>query len=75
GAVEALLAEGTLEEAAACLQALQKLLTSSVRFLVPYKVQQEPETVAQLQGDLAAWRQQLQHKKKFAFRTLKKEAA
>ncbi|XP_066034464.1 tubulin-specific chaperone C [Chamaea fasciata] len=74
-AVEALLAAGTLEEAAARLQALQKLLTGSVRFLAPYEVRQGQETVARLQGDLAARRQQLQPKKKFAFRALKKEAA
>ncbi|XP_005523487.1 PREDICTED: tubulin-specific chaperone C [Pseudopodoces humilis] len=74
-AVEALLAAGTLEEAAARLQALQKLLTGSVRFLAPYEVRQGQETVARLQGDLAARRQQLQPKKKFAFRALKKETA
>uniref|UniRef100_A0A8C3TMD8 Tubulin folding cofactor C n=1 Tax=Catharus ustulatus TaxID=91951 RepID=A0A8C3TMD8_CATUS len=65
-AVEALLAEGALEEAAARLQALQKLLTGSVRFLAPYEVRQGQETVARLQGDLSARRQQLQPKKKFA---------
>ncbi|XP_076191447.1 tubulin-specific chaperone C [Aptenodytes patagonicus] len=74
-AVEALLAAGPLEEAAARLQGLQKLLTESVRFLAPYEVRQGQEAVARLQGDLAARRQQLQPKKKFAFRTLKKEAA
>ncbi|XP_050172700.1 tubulin-specific chaperone C [Myiozetetes cayanensis] len=74
-AVEALLAAGALEEAAARLQALQKLLTGSVRFLASYEVRQGQEAVARLQGDLAARRQQLQPKKKFAFRALKKEAA
>ncbi|XP_071595635.1 tubulin-specific chaperone C [Heliangelus exortis] len=74
-AVEALLAEGLLEEAAARLQGLQKLLTESVRFLAAYEVRQGQEAVARLQGDLAARRQQLQPKKKFAFRNLKKEAA
>ncbi|XP_059691908.1 tubulin-specific chaperone C [Gavia stellata] len=74
-AVEALLAAGPLEEAAARLQGLQKLLTESVRFLAPYEVRQGQEAVARLQGDLAARRQQLQPKKKFAFRALKKEAA
>uniref|UniRef100_A0A8C5T6N3 Tubulin-specific chaperone C N-terminal domain-containing protein n=1 Tax=Malurus cyaneus samueli TaxID=2593467 RepID=A0A8C5T6N3_9PASS len=64
-AVEGLLAAGTLEEAAARLQALQKLLTGSVRFLAPYEVRQGQEAVARLQGDLAARRQQLQPKKKF----------
>ncbi|NXD75392.1 TBCC protein, partial [Halcyon senegalensis] len=74
-AVEALVAAGALEEAAARLQGLQKLLTESVRFLAPYEVRQGQEAVARLQGDLAARRQQLQPKKKFAFRSLKKEAA
>ncbi|XP_075563932.1 tubulin-specific chaperone C [Pelecanus crispus] len=74
-AVEALLAAGRLEEAAARLQGLQKLLTESVRFLAPYEVRQGQEAVARLQGDVAARRQQLQPKKKFAFRALKKEAA
>ncbi|XP_013805176.2 tubulin-specific chaperone C [Apteryx mantelli] len=78
-AVEALLAAAAaaeqLEEAAARLQGLQKLLTESVRFLAPYEVRQGQEAVARLQGALAARRQQLQPKKKFAFRALKKEAA
>ncbi|NXF08135.1 TBCC protein, partial [Smithornis capensis] len=74
-AVEALMAAGALEEGAARLQALQKLLTGSVRFLAPYEVRQGQEAVARLQADLAARRQQLQPKKKFAFRALKKEAA
>ncbi|KAM6432624.1 tubulin-specific chaperone C [Rhynochetos jubatus] len=74
-AVEALLAAGTLEEAAARLQGLQKLLTGSVRFLAPYEVRQGQEAVARLQGELAARGQQLQPKKKFAFRALKKGAA
>lgn len=68
-AVEALLAAGLLEEAAARLQGLQKLLTESVRFLAPYEVRQGQEAVGRLQSDLAARRQQLQPKKKFAFRT------
>ncbi|NXJ83357.1 TBCC protein, partial [Trogon melanurus] len=62
-AVEALLAAGPVEEAAARLQGLQKLLTESVRFLAPYEVRQAQETVARLQGNLAARRQQLQPKK------------
>ncbi|NXW34682.1 TBCC protein, partial [Phaetusa simplex] len=56
-AVEALLTAGSLEEAAARLQGLQKLLTESVRFLAPYEVRQGQEAVARLQGDLAARRQ------------------
>lgn len=74
-AVEALLAAGRPEAAAARLQGLQKLLTESVRFLAPYEVRQGQEAVSRLQADLAARRQQLQPKKKFAFRSLKKEAA
>ncbi|XP_053917191.1 tubulin-specific chaperone C [Cuculus canorus] len=74
-AVEALLAAGRLEEASARLQGLQKLLTESVLFLAPYEVRKGQEEVARLQGGLAARRQELQPKKKFAFRTLKKEAA
>ncbi|NXX48884.1 TBCC protein, partial [Tricholaema leucomelas] len=74
-AVEELIAAGQLEEATARLQGLQKLLTESVRFLAPYEVRQGQEAVARLQADLAAQRQQLQPKKKFAFRALKKEGA
>ncbi|XP_062427874.1 tubulin-specific chaperone C [Rhea pennata] len=78
-AVEALLAAAAaaeqLEEAAARVQGLQKLLTESVRFLAAYEVRQGQEALARLQGALAARRQELQPKKKFAFRTLKKEVA
>ncbi|NXA35441.1 TBCC protein, partial [Eudromia elegans] len=74
-AVEAPLAAGQLEEAAAQLQALQRLLTESVRCLAPYEVRQGQEAVARLQAALAARRQELQPKKKFAFRARKKEAA
>ncbi|XP_075269030.1 tubulin-specific chaperone C [Opisthocomus hoazin] len=74
-AAEALLAAGRLEEAAARLQGLQKLLTESVRFLAPYEVRQGQEAVARLQADLAARHRELRPKKKFAFRALKKEAA
>nr|CAH65237.1 hypothetical protein RCJMB04_10n19 [Gallus gallus] len=55
-AVEALLAAGRPEEAAARLQGLQKLLTESVRFLAPYEVRQGQEAVSRLQADLAARR-------------------
>ncbi|KAM9154615.1 tubulin-specific chaperone C [Pangshura tecta] len=81
-AIEALLgpgpgqaeAEAALEEAAARLQGLQKLLTDSVRFLAPYEVRQAQEALSRLQGALAAKRQQLQPKKRFAFRARRKEA-
>ncbi|XP_054837736.1 tubulin-specific chaperone C [Eublepharis macularius] len=82
-AVEALLepasdeaaAAGRLEEAAGRLQSLQRLLTDSVRFLAPYEVRQAQATVARLQGALSERRLQVQPKKRFAFRALKKEAA
>uniref|UniRef100_A0A8C4VPP0 Tubulin-specific chaperone C N-terminal domain-containing protein n=1 Tax=Gopherus evgoodei TaxID=1825980 RepID=A0A8C4VPP0_9SAUR len=57
-AIEALLgpgagqAEAALEEAAARLQGLQKLLTDSVRFLAPYEVRQAQEALSRLQGAL-----------------------
>ncbi|XP_030414227.1 tubulin-specific chaperone C [Gopherus evgoodei] len=79
-AIEALLgpgagqAEAALEEAAARLQGLQKLLTDSVRFLAPYEVRQAQEALSRLQGALTAKRQQLQPKKRFAFRARRKEA-
>ncbi|XP_050807878.1 LOW QUALITY PROTEIN: tubulin-specific chaperone C [Gopherus flavomarginatus] len=64
-AIEALLgpgpgqaeAEEALEEAAARLQGLQKLLTDSVRFLAPYEVRQAQEALSRLQGALTAKRQ------------------
>ncbi|XP_065256701.1 tubulin-specific chaperone C [Emys orbicularis] len=64
----------SLEEAAARLQGLQKLLTDSVRFLAPYEVRQAQEALSRLQGALTAKRQQLQPKKRFAFRARRKEA-
>ncbi|XP_074845700.1 tubulin-specific chaperone C [Carettochelys insculpta] len=77
-AIEALLEPGAgsaeaLEEAAARLQGLQKLLTDSVRFLAPYEVRQGQEALGRLQGTLADKREQLQPKKRFAFRARKKE--
>lgn len=74
-AVEELLAAGPPDEAAARLQALQKLLTDSVRCLAPYELRQAQEAVARLQAALAERRQQLQPKKRFAFRALRKGAA
>ncbi|XP_066467864.1 tubulin-specific chaperone C [Tiliqua scincoides] len=81
-AVEALLgpgseaeAAGRLEAAAERLQALQRLLTDSVRFLAPYEVRQAQAALGRLQAALSERRLQLQPKKRFAFRALKKEAA
>uniref|UniRef100_A0A674I1C0 Tubulin-specific chaperone C N-terminal domain-containing protein n=1 Tax=Terrapene triunguis TaxID=2587831 RepID=A0A674I1C0_9SAUR len=51
-----------LEEAAARLQGLQKLLTDSVRFLAPYEVRQAQGALSRLQGALTAKREQLQPK-------------
>ncbi|XP_070274678.1 tubulin-specific chaperone C [Myotis yumanensis] len=77
-AVEELLQGGEsverLEEAAARLQGLQKLLNDSVLFLAAYEVRQAQEALAQLQAALADRRQQLQPKKRFAFKTRRKEA-
>ncbi|XP_008157120.2 tubulin-specific chaperone C [Eptesicus fuscus] len=77
-AVEELLQGGEsverLEEAAARLQGLQKLLNDSVLFLAAYEVRQAQEALAQLQAALADRRQQLQPKKRFAFKTRRKDA-
>lgn len=78
-AVEELLERGEsferLEEAASRLQGLQKLLNDSVFFLAAYEVRQGQEALAQLQAALADRRQQLQPKKRFAFKTRRKDAA
>lgn len=64
-----------LEEAASRLQALQKLLNDSVRFLTAYDLRQGQEAMARLQAALAERRQELQPKKRFAFKTRRKEGA
>ncbi|XP_004590562.2 tubulin-specific chaperone C [Ochotona princeps] len=64
-----------LEEAASRLQALQKLLNDSVRFLTAYDLRQGQEAMARLQAALAERRQELQPKKRFAFKTRRKEDA
>ncbi|XP_037010588.2 tubulin-specific chaperone C [Artibeus jamaicensis] len=78
-AVEELLERGEsverLEEAAARLQGLQKLLNDSVLFLAAYDVRQGQEALARLQAALNDRRQQLQPKKRFAFKTRRKDAA
>nr|KAF6360772.1 hypothetical protein mMyoMyo1_018819 [Myotis myotis] len=77
-AVEELLQGGEsvewLEEAAAQLQRLQKLLKDWVLFLAAYEVRQAQQALAQLQAALADWRQQLQPKMRFAFKTRRKDA-
>ncbi|XP_066217508.1 tubulin-specific chaperone C [Saccopteryx leptura] len=77
-AVEELLAGGEsverLEEVAARLQGLQKLLSDSVLFLPAYDVRQGQEALARLQEALADRCQQVQPKKRFAFKTRRKDA-
>ncbi|XP_008833977.1 tubulin-specific chaperone C [Nannospalax galili] len=63
-----------LEEAAARLQGLRKLLNDSVVFLAAYDLRQGQEALAQLQTALAERRQELQPKKRFAFKTRRKDA-
>ncbi|XP_037700753.1 tubulin-specific chaperone C [Choloepus didactylus] len=78
-AVEELLESGEsaerLEEAAARLQGLQKLLNDSVLFLAAYDLRQAQEALGRLQAALAERRQELQPKKRFAFKTRRKDAA
>ncbi|XP_037376793.1 tubulin-specific chaperone C [Talpa occidentalis] len=64
-----------LEEAAARLQGLQKLLNDSVLFLAAYDLRQAQEALARLQAALAERRQELQPKKRFAFKSRRKDAA
>ncbi|XP_010615932.1 tubulin-specific chaperone C [Fukomys damarensis] len=64
-----------LEEAAARLQGLQKLLNDGVRFLAAYDLRQGQEALTQLQASLAERRQELQPKKRFAFKARKKDSA
>ncbi|XP_004846621.1 tubulin-specific chaperone C [Heterocephalus glaber] len=64
-----------LGEAAARLQGLQKLLNDGVRFLAAYDLRQGQEALTQLQAALAERRQELQPKKRFAFKARRKDAA
>lgn len=77
-AVEELLESGEsverLEEAATRLQGLQKLLNDSVLFLASYDLRQGQDALTRLQAALADRRQQLQPKKRFAFKTRRKDA-
>ncbi|XP_006148623.1 LOW QUALITY PROTEIN: tubulin-specific chaperone C [Tupaia chinensis] len=61
--------------AAARLQGLQKLLNDSVLFLAAYDLRQGQEALARLQAALGARRQELQPKKRFAFKTRRKDVA
>ncbi|XP_059137653.1 tubulin-specific chaperone C [Peromyscus eremicus] len=64
-----------LEEAANRLQGLRKLLNDSVLFLAAYDLRQGQAALAQLQATLTERRQELQPKKRFAFKARKKDAA
>uniref|UniRef100_A0A4X2KEB9 Tubulin folding cofactor C n=1 Tax=Vombatus ursinus TaxID=29139 RepID=A0A4X2KEB9_VOMUR len=68
-------APARLDEAASRLQALQKLLNDAVLYLAPYDVRLGQEALARLQGALAERRQELQPKKRFAFKSRRKDAA
>lgn len=63
-----------LEEVSGRLQRLQKLLNDSMMFLPPYDIRQAQEHITRLQAALDSRRQQLQPKKKFAFKARKKES-
>ncbi|XP_072498278.1 tubulin-specific chaperone C [Notamacropus eugenii] len=64
-----------LDEAASRLQTLQKLLNDAVLYLAPYDVRLGQEALARLQGALGERRQELQPKKRFAFKSRRKDAA
>ncbi|XP_068089090.1 tubulin-specific chaperone C [Hyperolius riggenbachi] len=64
-----------LEEVSARVQRLQKLLNDSMMFLASYDVRQAQEQLSRLQASLEARREQLQPKKKFTFKSRKKEGA
>ncbi|KAJ1157349.1 hypothetical protein NDU88_010063 [Pleurodeles waltl] len=61
--------EAELQEAGVRLQTLQKLLNDSLRFLPSYDVKQAQDALQRLQLALVDRRQQLQPKKKFAFKS------
>ncbi|XP_056424176.1 tubulin-specific chaperone C [Hyla sarda] len=63
-----------LDEVSGRVQRLQKLLNDSMMFLPSYDIRQAQEHITRLQAALDARRQQLQPKKKFAFKARKKEA-
>ncbi|XP_075060293.1 tubulin-specific chaperone C [Mixophyes fleayi] len=65
---------GALEEVSGRLQRLQKLLNDSMMFLPSYDVRQSQEQLGRLQAALELRRQQLQPKKKFAFKSRTKDA-
>ncbi|KAM4040530.1 tubulin-specific chaperone C [Anomaloglossus baeobatrachus] len=63
-----------VDEVSGRLQRLQKLLNDSMMFLPSYDVRQAQEHITRLQAALEARREQLQPKKKFTFKSRKKEA-
>ncbi|KAG9484396.1 tubulin-specific chaperone C [Eleutherodactylus coqui] len=78
-AIEEVLESGVeaeaLDEVSGRLQRLQKLVNDSMMFLPPYDLRQAQDHLARLQAALEAKRQELQPKKKFAFKSRKKEAS
>uniref|UniRef100_A0A8I3N3I7 Tubulin folding cofactor C n=2 Tax=Canis lupus familiaris TaxID=9615 RepID=A0A8I3N3I7_CANLF len=56
------------------LQGLQKLVNDAVLFLAAYDLRQGQEALTRLQATLAERRQELQPKKRFAFKTRRKDA-
>ncbi|XP_069464596.1 tubulin-specific chaperone C [Ambystoma mexicanum] len=62
-------AEAELQEFGSRLQALQKLLNDSLRFLPAYDVKQAQEALQRLQAALGERRERLQPKKKFVFKS------
>lgn len=64
---------GLVEEAAERIQGLQKMLNDSVMFLTSYDTRQAQEQLTRLQSVLDARREEIQPKKRFAFKARKKE--
>ncbi|KAG8584309.1 hypothetical protein GDO81_008770 [Engystomops pustulosus] len=63
-----------LDDVSGRIQRLQKLLNDSMMFLPSYDIRQAQDQLLRLQGALEVRRQELQPKKKFAFKSRKKEA-
>ncbi|XP_005989154.1 tubulin-specific chaperone C [Latimeria chalumnae] len=66
---------GYFEEVAAKLQELQKLVNDSMMFLPSYDLRQAQEGLQKLQGILGEKREELLPKKRFVFKSRKKEAS
>ncbi|KAM3930127.1 tubulin-specific chaperone C [Leptodactylus fuscus] len=74
GGEDAVVGVEVLDEVSARLQRLQKLLNDSMMFLPSYDIRQAQDHITRLQVALEGRRQQTQPKKKFAFKSRKKEA-